>query len=292
MKDDIKTLLSEAYSEPVTVESMQSTSGGCINQTQILILSNGEKVFLKSNPRPPQNFFQCEAKGLKILSGAEKGPRIPKVLGIDPSLHPKYLLLEYIEEISADGDYFKNFGQTLADLHRNTQDRFGLDHDNFIGRIEQKNSLEKDGLVFFREHRIRFQQELARKSGKLPNHLDQRLDKLCDKLGSILNLDSEAPALLHGDLWSGNYFSTEDQTPCMVDPAVYYGPREADLAMTELFGKAPQYFYDAYNEAFPLEPGYHERKKIYNLYHLLNHLNLFGGSYLSSVESAINEFIV
>lgn len=292
MKDDINTLLCEAFSEPVTVTSTQSSSGGSINQTQVLILSNGEKVFLKSNSRPPQNFFRCEAKGLEILAGVEKGPRIPKVLGMDPSPLPKFLLLEYIEEISPNGAYYNNFGHTLAELHQNTQERFGLDHDNFIGRTEQKNSAEKDGLVFFRDNRIRFQQELARKSGKLPVKTDQRLDKLCDKLGNILNLDSEKPALLHGDLWSGNYFSASGQTPCMVDPAVYYGPREADLAMTELFGKAPQSFYDAYMDAFPLEPGYQERKKIYNLYHLLNHLNLFGGSYLSSVEGTVNEFVV
>ena len=121
--------------------------------------------------------------------------------------------------------------------------------------------------------------------------MDKRLDQLCDKLADILNLESESPALLHGDLWSGNHFPSSGQVPSIFDPAVYYGPREADLAMTELFGSMPQTFYSAYREAFPLDPGYQERSKIYNLYHLLNHLNLFGGSYLSSVEATVNDFI-
>lgn len=292
MKDDITSTLRKTYSESITVKSILSFKDGGINQTQVLLLSNGERVLLKSNSHPPKNFFECEARGLKILAQANAGFKVPEIMGFDPSPHPHFIILEYVEEASSSKEYFEQFGQMLATLHQNTQDNYGLDHDNFIGKIQQKNTLEKDGLHFFTEHRIGFQQELARETGKLPSKLDKRLDKLRGQLGSILNLDSERPALLHGDLWSGNHFPASVQVPCIFDPAVYYGPREADLAMTELFGAMPQTFYSAYREAFPLDPGYHERSKIYNLYHLLNHLNLFGGSYLSSVEAAINEFIL
>lgn len=198
--------------------------------------------------------------------------------------------MEYVEESSPTGKFAVHFAQALASMHRYTQDKHGLDHDNFIGSTVQKNTPEKDGLKFFRDHRLRFQQELARASGKLPAGVDKRLDTLCGKLESLLS--SEQPALLHGDLWSGNYFQAKsDQRPCIFDPAVYYGLRESDLAMTELFGSLPDSFYQAYREAFPLNPGYGERRDIYNLYHMLNHLNLFGSSYLSSVESIVNRFI-
>ena len=148
-----------------------------------------------------------------------------------------------------------------------------------------------DGLVFFREHRIRFQQELARKTRGLPKAMDNRLDLFCEKLGSLLDLNDEKPALLHGDLWSGNYFASHDQIPYIFDPAVYFGLRETDLAMTEMFGRLPQEFYSTYQEVFPTQPGYTERKDIYNLYHLLNHYNLFGGSYLEQADQTVRSFL-
>jgi fructosamine-3-kinase len=150
--------------------------------------------------------------------------------------------------------------------------------------------LEADGLTFFREYRLRFQQQLARERGLLPVTTDKKIDQLCDQLDQQLDLSGERPALVHGDLWSGNTFSDTAAKPCLVDPAAHFGLRETDLAMTELFGRLPQTFYDSYRDAFPQNPGYEERKQIYNLYHLLNHLNLFGGSYLASVESTVNTF--
>ena len=290
MKENVTSILSDIFSQPISIKSAQICSGGSINQAQYLLLSNGEKVFLKSNSCAPVGFFECEAKGLKLLEQANSGLKIPMVMAVDRSPSPQFIILEYLEEASSSDEYFKKFGQYLATLHRNTQVKFGLDHDNYIGSTVQINTLEQNGIDFFREHRIRFQQILARNAGKLPTKIDLRLDKLCDKLNSILNLDSESPALIHGDLWSGNHFSTSGNIPSIFDPAVYFGPREADLAMTELFGSMPPSFYSAYKETFPLDPGYQERRKIYNLYHLLNHLNLFGDSYLRSVESTVNEF--
>jgi protein-ribulosamine 3-kinase len=287
MKAEICQLLRPVFGHDVQIQSATAIGGGCINTTSVLTLSNGERVFLKQNARPPQDFFSAEAKGLKYLSKAEQGPRIPQPLAWQDS----FLVLEYLAESIPGPEFPIRFAQSLAQLHKVSQSHFGLDHDNYIGSSPQKNILTVNGLDFFREQRLRSQQELARQSGKLSASTDKKLDTLCDRLGDYLDVSGEKPALLHGDLWSGNYFADTDQMPCIFDPAVYFGLREADLAMTELFGRLPQKFYDAYHEAFPLNPGYSERKDLYNLYHLLNHLNLFGGSYLNSVEQVIQKYI-
>ena len=270
--------------------SSSQVNGGCINQTYVLQLSNGERVFLKHNANSASDFFAAESKGLQLLSQAKKGPRIPKTLALQDSLNPSILILEFIEQSSPPPDFSVQFGRSLAELHRTTHHNYGLDHDNYIGSTPQKNAPENNGIHFFRDHRLRYQQELARKLGNLPNKTDKKLNKLCDQIENYLDISGEKPALLHGDLWSGNYFSDRNHTPCIFDPAVYFGLREADLAMTELFGRLPQRFYEAYHEAFPLSPGYEERKDLFNLYHLLNHLNLFGSSYLSSVEQVLKKY--
>jgi protein-ribulosamine 3-kinase len=290
MNEEIAKLLQPVFGQEIRVQSSTPTGGGSINQTSILQLNNGERVFLKKNSRPPNGFFAAEAKGLKLLAKVKNEVRIPKPLAIQDSPNPTFLILEYLEETQPTKNFTSRFAQSLAKLHRVTQNNFGLDHDNYIGSTPQINTLETDGIKFFRDHRLRFQQDLARQSGKLPLTADKNLSKLCDQLGNYLDISGENPALLHGDLWSGNYFPDASQTPCIFDPAVYFGLREADLAMTELFGRLPQKFYDVYHESFPLNPGYEERKDLYNLYHLLNHLNLFGGSYLSSVEQVLKKY--
>ncbi|MEK9628745.1 MAG: fructosamine kinase family protein [Nitrospinota bacterium] len=289
MKDEINQLL-----EPLlgaTVKSSFSTGGGCINQTQVLELTNGEKVFMKQNSNPPNDFFLAEVKGLRLLAQAENGPRIPKPIALQSGSRPTFLIMEYLENSGGGSDFPDRLALSLANLHRTSQEHFGLNHDNYIGSTPQQNNLEKDGILFFRDHRIKFQRQLARQAGLLPASTDKKLGELCDNLNKFLNISGEKPALMHGDLWSGNYFSDSNGNPCIFDPAVYFGLREADIAMTELFGRLPQRFYDAYNEAFPMNPGYQERKDLYNLYHLLNHLNLFGGSYLSSVQQILKRYI-
>ncbi|MZH02532.1 MAG: fructosamine kinase family protein [Nitrospinae bacterium] len=290
MNEEICKLLKLIFGQEVEVQSSSQTEGGCINQTHVLQLTNGERVFLKHNSNPPPDFFTTEAKGLQHLSKATRGPRIPKPLALQESQNPSFLILEYIEKSSPAPDFPVQFARSMAELHRTSHHSYGLDHDNYIGSTPQKNAPEKNGIHFFRDHRLRYQQELARKTGKLPSKTDNNLSKLCDRIENYLDISGEKPALLHGDLWSGNYFSDQDHTPCIFDPAVYYGLREADLAMTELFGRLPQKFYEAYHEAFPLNPGYEERKDLFNLYHLLNHLNLFGSSYLSSVEIVLKKY--
>ncbi len=291
MLQQLTAVLQSVYGASVKIQSTSSVGGGSINQCQTLTLSDGKKLFLKSHAAPPRGFFAREAEGLTLLRRAEKGPRIPEVVALGPGDNSQFLILEYLEEAGADAEFYPRFARALAEMHAVTQERFGLDCDNFIGKTPQCNDWESDGLVFFRERRIRFQQELARKAGRLPKPLDQKLDRLCERLPDLLDLTGEKPALCHGDLWSGNYFCDVDGRPCIFDPAAYYGLRETDLAMTQLFGSPPQKFFDAYNEAFPLNPGYSERREIYNLYHLLNHLNLFGGSYLSSVQRTVDQFI-
>jgi protein-ribulosamine 3-kinase len=291
MQENLSQLLESIYGNSIQIKSVEAIRGGCINETQVLKLSNDEQVFLKYNPSPPIDFFNAEAEGLRLLDKPMYGPRVPRFLGISNEPNPQFLLLEYIKTSTPKDGFASRFGQALAEMHRETQEQYGLDHDNFIGKTIQKNNLELDGLVFFREHRIRFQQELARKTRGLPKSMDKRLDLFCEKLESLLDLNDEKPALLHGDLWSGNYFASHDQTPYIFDPAVYFGLREADLAMTEMFGRLPQEFYSAYQEVFPTQPGYTERKDIYNLYHLLNHYNLFGGPYLEQADQTVRSFL-
>ena len=288
MKDEINHLIEPLFG--AKVETFFAISGGSINQTHVLNLTNGQRVFMKQNPSPPTDFFLSETRGLKLLSQVKNGPRIPKPLAVQSVSRPTFILLEYIESSSEDENFAEKLALSLAELHRMSQEHYGLDHDNYIGSTPQKNALEKDGIVFFRDQRIDFQRQLARRSGLLPVTIDKEIDSLCDELGKFLNISGEKPALLHGDLWSGNYFPDSEGKPCVFDPAVYYGLREADLAMTELFGRLPQKFYDVYQEVFPMNSGYEERKDLFNLYHVLNHLNIFGSSYLSSVQQIVKRY--
>jgi len=288
VKDEINHLIEPLFG--AKVETFFAISGGSINQTHVLNLTNGQRVFMKQNPSPPTDFFLSETRGLKLLSQVKNGPRIPKPLAVQSVSRPTFILLEYIESSSEDENFAEKLALSLAELHRMSQEHYGLDHDNYIGSTPQKNALEKDGIVFFRDQRIDFQRQLARRSGLLPVTIDKEIDSLCDELGKFLNISGEKPALLHGDLWSGNYFPDSEGKPCVFDPAVYYGLREADLAMTELFGRLPQKFYDVYQEVFPMNSGYEERKDLFNLYHVLNHLNIFGSSYLSSVQQIVKRY--
>ena len=189
MKDEINKLL-----EPLlgaTVKSTYSTGGGSINQTQVLELTNGERVFMKHNSNPPTDFFLAEVKGLRLLAQAENGPRIPKPIALQSGSRPTFLIMEYLENSSESKNFSDRLARALAELHRISQDHFGLDHDNFIGSTPQKNDLEKDGIVFFRDQRIEFQRQLARKAGLLPAAIDKKIDSLCDNLNKFLDITDE-----------------------------------------------------------------------------------------------------
>jgi fructosamine-3-kinase len=254
------------------VESAQPAAGGCIHDCYRVRVA-GEPRFLKVNDERLADTFAAEADGLGAL--ISHGLRAPRPLAQGVACGQAYLLLEYLE--LRNGGDFAALGRMLAAAHRNPGPRFGWSRDNYIGSTPQPNAWCDDWGEFWRERRLRPQIARAKRKGFEVPMVDP---------APILHGHAPQPALLHGDLWSGNAGFTSDG-PVVFDPAVYYGDREADLAMTELFGGFPQEFYRAYAEAYPITPGYEKRKHLYNLYHLLNHLNLFGGGYRAQVEATL-----
>ncbi len=228
--------------------------------------------------------FARETEGLEALRAADGGPRVPRAY-----LHgEKFLLLEDLAPAHRRKGYWLEFGERLAALHRHTNTEFGFEHDNYIGSTPQPNPWTPDGYVFFAEHRLGFQVKLARQRGLLSREQAGQVESLARRLPELI---AEQPAsLIHGDLWSGNAVTDAGGAPALIDPAAHYGWAEAELAMTALFGAFPDTFYRAYEERNPLEQGYKNRFPIYNLYHLLNHLNLFGRSYLSQVLSILRRY--
>jgi fructosamine-3-kinase len=251
------------------IETADAVSGGCIHHCYRVTIA-GRQRFLKVNDAGFADAFAAEADGLSALRAT--GLRAPEPLAHGREDGQSYLLLEYLE-LQRKGE-FAALGRMLAQAHRKPGPRFGWARDNYIGSTPQQNGWGEDWTQFWCERRLRPQMELAR----------IRIDLAA--VARLLERHRPQPSLLHGDLWSGNAGFT-DEGPVVFDPAVYYGDREADLAMTELFGGFPQDFYDAYNQTWPLEAGYAKRKPLYNLYHLLNHLNLFGGGYLGQVQSTL-----
>jgi len=234
---------------------------------------DGVPRFVKTDTAAHADAFAAEADGLQALKHA--GLRVPEPLSHGVDADEAFIVLEYLE-LRPKGD-FAAMGRMLAAAHRHTGPRFGWQRDNYIGSTPQQNAWCDDWSEFWRDRRLRPQLELALKNG---------FDLEEKNALELLAGHQPPPCLLHGDLWSGNARFTAGG-PVVFDPAVYYGDREADLAMTELFGGFPPEFYASYNDSFPLEPGYPQRKHLYNLYHLLNHLNLFGGGYLGQVKATL-----
>jgi fructosamine-3-kinase len=195
-------------------------------------------------------------------------------------------LLEYIEAGARREDFWETLGEQLARLHLRTSPRFGFEHNNYIGSTPQINTWEEDGYKFFGEQRLLYQGELAQKNLLIPNL--QSLISLIKKLPYLI--PPQPASLIHGDLWNGNIHNDEQGAPVLIDPAAHYGWAEAELAMMNLFGNTPEKFFKAYEGIRPLEKGYRERFDLYNLYHLLNHANLFGGSYLASVNAVLKKY--
>ncbi len=260
-----------------TITSRRMVGGGSIADAQKIRLKSGREFFLKTGAQD-RRMFPKEANGLRELrkSGAI---RVPEALLVTDEL----LLLEFIPAARPGGGFFERFGRQFAQLHRLSADSFGFYEDNFIGSTVQLNiplaGAASDWVKFYWENRLAFQFRLAEKNGFADDEMRKLFQKLENKIDGILLGSEEPPALLHGDLWSGNFLADSQNQPVIIDPAVYYGHREADLAMTKLFGGFDAGFYAAYRECFPLPAGYDYRENIYKLYHVLNHLNLFGRSY-------------
>jgi protein-ribulosamine 3-kinase len=258
-------------------------SGGCINSCMSLKTESGATFFLKVNQHVPPDMFAREAEGLAALA-VPGGPRLPLTF----IFGEQFILLEGLEPSERCRDYWIKFGHSLAALHNHTNPKFGFDHDNYIGSTPQPNPWTGDGYAFFGEHRLLFQSDLAVRQGLLDRESARKVQNLAARLSELI--PDQPASLIHGDLWGGNAMTDERGNPVIIDPAAHYGWAEAELAMTTLFGAFPEKFYIAYQEVRPLNPGYQGRFPLYNLYHLLNHLNLFGRGYLSQVLGVLHRF--
>ena len=262
-----------------TPRGRQAVGGGCINQAYTLG-GDGRRYFVKLNDAARLAMFEAEAAGLAELRAAE-AIRVPRPVATGTAGGQAFLVMEHLA-LGGRGNG-AHFGEALATLHRRTADRYGWQRDNTIGATPQPNAWQDDWVAFWREQRLGYQLGLAARRGA-GNRLIERSHELMDRLPGFFTDYRPAPSLLHGDLWGGNMDTDTEGRPVIFDPAVYYGDREADLAMTELFGGPGGDFYRAYDAAWPLDTGYGLRKTLYNLYHILNHYNLFGGGYAGQAE--------
>lgn len=295
----LEETVKSVYGEQVSIVRADRVYGGDINDAYRLPLSSGDCIFVKTNSIGNAGFFRAEANGLEALR--ETGTiGIPQILGMgtDEQRGVSFLALEYIESALRTGSYWETFGRELAMMHRaecrpftgqeNREGKYGFSEDNYIGASPQKNRPGQKWADFYRECRLLPQITMAQRY--LDLSLRKQADWLLEHLDSYLR-EPEFPSLLHGDLWGGNVLCGSDGKAWLIDPAVYVGDFEADLAMTRLFGSLPDAFYRAYHEINPVDrKGYSERRGLYDLYHLLNHLNLFGSGYLGSVAEIIRRY--
>ncbi|MEE8379340.1 MAG: fructosamine kinase family protein [Gammaproteobacteria bacterium] len=288
--------LEETCGELLDVHSAQPVGGGCIS-TAYSVKTDSRRVFVKINSAPKLAMFEAESEGLMELAKS-RSIRVPEPLCYGIAGSESYLVMEHLKlgsPTNSRSSSAKQLGQNLAALHQVTQTKNGEAHygwfrSNTIGSTPQINDGEDDWATFWAKQRLGYQLALARHKGANKPVLAQG-EKLCENLNEFFVSYTPEASLLHGDLWSGNFAYDQAGQPVIFDPAVYYGDRETDLAMTELFGGFPADFYAAYNESYPLDEGYPTRKTLYNLYHILNHYNLFGGGYLSQASSMIDQLL-
>ena len=283
---DVERSIRAAINAPFAIRSQAEAGGGCINACYS-IRDDGRAFFVKLNRPERAEMFAAEAAGLEEIARTET-VRVPRPVCHGASTGGSWIVLEHLELNVASDRAMRALGGGLARLHRVTASRYGWTRDNAIGSTPQPNSPSDDWLSFWRERRLGFQLRLA---GARDPRLPDRGERLLEKLPAFFAGYTPAPSLLHGDLWSGNAAMTGGGEPVIFDPALYYGDREADIAMTELFGGFPRSFYEAYHVEHPLEPGYATRKTLYNLYHVLNHYNLFGGGYGAQAGRMIGQLL-
>ena len=281
-------LLSQLKQQGHTVDriiSVKPVSGGSINDSFKLATDAGH-FFIKMNSASQYpGMFEAEVKGLELLE-APGVIRIPRPVLCTKYGDNAYLIMEFIDEGGEGGNSWKKFGKQLADMHRQSHSGFGLDHQNYIGSLEQSNNLKNTWAEFFAAERIEPQLKLATSYFSASER--QLFEGLLSRVDQLVPV--EPPSLVHGDLWSGNYLFDEQAEPVLIDPAVYFGHREMDIGMMQLFGGFSPDLFAAYNEHYPLESGWRERVDLHNLYPLLVHVNLFGSSYASQVRSILKKF--
>lgn len=284
----VEASISQALGADFRVGTARPVSGGCINEAWCL--EDGDhRYFVKLNEASLADMFAAESAGLSAVRETSA------ILCPAPLCHGSdgdrsWLVLDYLDLSSPRGNTSARLGEHLAAMHRQTRDSFGFDRDNYIGATRQSNSPEGDWVEFLSQQRIGFQLDLAHRNGAPDRVLDSGR-RLQEGLSGFFEGYSPVPSLLHGDLWGGNWGATPAGEPVIFDPAVYYGDREADLAMTELFGGFDERFYQSYRQSWSLDPGYETRKVLYNLYHILNHFNLFGGGYAAQAQGMIDRLL-
>ena len=289
---DIAGIVQEALGKDAAKGGVRSVSGGDINDAYLVALEDGQKVFLKVNTPGNAAFFTAEQAGLEALRKTN-AIGVPEAITAGVSQDCSFLIMEYLEAGPRRPDYWERFGRQLATMHKaetgewTPQGKYGFTQNNFIGAGRQNNHICGNWIDFFREFRL--EQQFRWAGVYFDSYGRKAMQSLLDHLEDYL-VEPEFPSLLHGDLWGGNFVTGPDGSAWLIDPAVYVGHAEADLAMTELFGGFAPAFYGAYKEMSPLLPGYADRRELYNLYHLLNHLNLFGEAYYGSVMRIVRRY--
>jgi protein-ribulosamine 3-kinase len=279
--------IEKATGEPFRPAAPRDVGGGCINSA--IVLDDGRRsVFVKLNRAGLLDMFEAEAAGLAEIAST-RSIRVPSPICTGTAGGRAFIAMERLPLGGRGSRGAAAAGEQLAAMHRATRDQFGWVRDNTIGSTPQHNGARSDWITFWREQRLGFQLDLAARQG-YRGRLQQQGERLLDDFPALIDHDP-SPSLLHGDLWGGNIGYTDADQPVIFDPAVYYGDREADLAMTELFGGFGADFYAAYDAAWPMDSGYALRKTLYNLYHIINHLNLFGGGYQSQAERMIDRLL-
>lgn len=271
----LENVLKQHFGVSIRIQALESVGGGCINQARKVTLSDGSVWFIKLSQASRVDMFAAESAGLHAIR-ATSTIYAPEPISYGTEENSAYLILEYLD--LRGGSQSRQAGEQLAAMHQHTAECFGWFRDNTIGSTTQRNREHDDWLAFWRQERLGFQLKLAKHNAYPLRAYEQGME-LAENLDVFFSGYRPQASLLHGDLWGGNMAFTKGGRPVIFDPAVYYGDREADLAMTELFGGFDSDFYAAYNATWPLDAGYETRKALYNLYHILNHFNLFGGGY-------------
>lgn len=277
----IAARIASAEGVPFEITGREAVGGGCINDAQV-VTGGGRRYFVKTNSAAHAAMFAAEYAGLEEIRRTAT-VRVPAPVCHGTAAGRSFIVLEHLTLARGGDACAERLGRALAAMHRCTARHYGWHMDNTIGSTPQPNGQIPDWTVFWQERRLGFQLRLARDAG----YRVQGGERLLGALPALLAGHAPAASLLHGDLWGGNHACTADGEPVIFDPAVYYGDREADIAMTELFGGFGPRFYHAYREAWPLDAGYAVRRDLYNLYHVLNHLNLFGGGYLAQANALV-----
>jgi fructosamine-3-kinase len=283
----ISTELQKRYGDNFTIKDVSPEFGGNINESFRIGTSQGNFFLKRNDATKYPDMFRHEAAGLNLLK-TSTAFKIPEVILWGETDEYAFIVIEYIRKENNTPAFWKAFGHNLANMHKQTSETFGLHHSNYIGSLNQSNTRKQSWTDFFVSERLVPMVSMAHEAGKLDIDTVKKFEKLCFKMNELF--PAEIPALLHGDLWTGNYMCTQGDAPAIFDPAVYYGHREMDLAMMHLFGGFHADTYKAYQEIYPLENGWKQRVDLCNLYPLLVHVNLFGGNYIKQVKQVLGHY--